>query len=118
MDCDSTMSVSSQSVSFFGEDIDVEVALDKIITQIQSFINDTHVNVRQLIVIPEQDNNYMLALEHYLAIITDIDGMGELFKELKSVAKQILGKPPNELKEQVKTHIDNHKRKKQQAKPP
>ena len=50
-------------------------------------------------------------------ISDDVDGMTDLFKELKHISKEILGKAPNiEMKEWYKQHQLRRKQEKQDAK--
>ena len=99
------MSISSAmsdlSVSYYGEELSLEDALNDVFAKIQPFVNDTHVNVRSLAMGPEQDDDYMVAMDIYHGIIEGVDGMTELMKELKKISKEVLGKPPTELKQEV-----------------
>ena len=107
------MSVSSNgsqlSVSYFGEEMDFDSMCDTCFKDLQQFLNDVHCKVRELSMCEEQDNEYLVALSYHLEIRDGIDGITALLKELASVSKQVLGKPPTELKEQVKTIVDAHK---------
>ena len=107
------MSISSNgsqmSVSYYGEEKDFDDMCDECFRDLQSYMNDIHSKVRQLAIIPEQDNNYMVGVDCYLQIQNGIDGISSLMKELKSVSKQVLGKPPTELKDQVKAKMDAYK---------
>ena len=114
------MSVSSNgsqmSVSYFGEEKDFDDMCDICFRDLQAYMNDIHCKVRQLAMIEEQDSDHLVAVDCYLQIQNGIDGISNLMKELKSVSKQVLGKPPPELKEQVKAKMDAYKlEKKMQA---
>jgi hypothetical protein len=107
------MSVSScgsqMSVSYFGEEMDFDSMCDTCFKDLQTYMNDLHCKVRELAIIPEQDDDYMSALNCYLEIQTGIDGVAELLKELSGVSKQVLGKPPADLKLEVKAKLDAYK---------
>ena len=107
------MSISSNgsqmSVSYYGEEKDFDDMCDECFRDLQSYMNDIHSKVRQLAIIPEQDNNYMVSIDCYLEIQNGIDGISSLMKEFKSVSKQVLGKCPPEQNEQVKAKMDSYK---------
>lgn len=107
------MSVSSnmshQSVSYYGEEMDVEEAIDTTFIKCQQFLNDIQMNMRGLAMTGDQDDDYLVALEIHHKVVSDIDGLARLFRELKSVSKQILGTCPKEMKSDVKHLIDNFK---------
>ena len=107
---------SSITVSYMGEEKDVNEAIDDCFQKIQENINNTHCTVRQLVLVPEQDADYMTAAQFHIDISNYIDDLGDLFKELKSVSKQILGKPPKELKEQYKALVDKNKEERKREK--
>lgn len=105
---------SGISVSVFGQDdVELEEALDSVFKQIQTFVNDTQCAIRCLAAVPEQCGEFMRALEIYTEIENNIDGLAVLFKEAKSVAKQVLGPVPASLKAEVKTYKENIKIKRQ-----
>jgi hypothetical protein len=103
--------ISDLSVSYYGEEMGLEEALDDCFKKIQTFVNDCHCSVRTLAMLPEQDGDYMVALDQYHSIIESIDGMTDLMKELKSIAKEVLGKPPTEIKQQVAAKVLEFKQK-------
>ena len=107
------MSVSSNgsqlSVSYFGEEKSFDDMCDECFRDLQTHLNDIHGKVRELAMCEDQDNDFLVALDYHLQIKDGIEGISELLKELANVSKQVLGKPPVQLKEQVKTIVDNHK---------
>ena len=110
------MSVSSagscMSVSVFGEDdVPVDQALDEVFRLIQENINNAHVATRQLAMVPEQDGDFIVAAEFHLQICGFVDELNGLFKELKSVSKQIMGVCPKEHKEEYKALVEKVKKK-------
>ena len=103
--------MSDMSVSYYGEDVNLEEALDETFKKIQTFVNDCHYSVRSLAMSDEQDGDYLLALDQYHEIIISIDGMLSLMTELKSISKEVLGSAPKDLKIEVSTKILEFKRK-------
>ena len=107
------MSVSSNgsqlSVSYFGETVDFDTMCDSAFRDLQTHLNDIHGKVRELAMVESQDDDFLVALDCHLQIKDGIEGISELLKELAKVSKEVLGKVPLELKEQVKTIVDNHK---------
>ena len=109
-DIDSVASaMSDMSVSFQGSEVPLETALDEVFLQMQEYVNGIHCNTREFVGMFDQDDDYLLELDKTLEIHDAIDDMAALFKELKSVLKQCLGKPPAELKAQAKAKVDAHK---------
>ena len=108
--------MSDLSVSYYGEEVGLEEALDDCFKKIQTFVNECHCSVRTLAMLPEQDGDYIVALDQYHSIIESIDGMTDLMKELKSIAKEVLGKPPTEIKQQVAAKVLQFKQKQLQVK--
>ena len=97
------------SVSYCGDEMPIEQALDQVFTELIQHQNHLHCYTRELCMMGEQDNDYMEGLNKVLTIHDNIDEMSDLFKELKSVCSQVLGKPKKEEKEQAKKIIDDHK---------
>ena len=100
---------SQMSVSYYGHEMDFDSMCDICFRDLQSHMNDIHCKVRELSMIEEQDGDFMVAVDCYLQIQNGIDGISSLLKELKSVSKQVLGKCPADLKEQVKSKMDAYK---------
>ena len=94
----STTSSASTIVSFRGEELELEQALDKLYRDIQENLNISQCSVRQLAVIPEQDDDFLEAAKVYLDIEGYVEMLLKLFKELRAVSKQVLGPCPKELK--------------------
>ena len=107
---------SSQSVSVFGQEMELEQAIDQVFREIQQFVNYIQSDIRSLSVVPEQDNDYMRALEIYTEIEDHISGLNRLFAESLSVSRQVLGPVPKALKAEVKKYKDDLKVKRQKAK--
>ncbi len=110
--------LSQMSVDFQGQtDIPLEQALDEVFTQLQQYINGTHCYTREFVAMFDQDNEYTEEFKKMLEIYENIDGVADLFAELKSVLKQCLGKPTAEEKASAKKLLDAYKEKKKKVKP-
>jgi methyl coenzyme M reductase subunit D len=103
--------MSTMSVSVFGEEVVLEVAIDNIFNQIQDSINNTHCEVREMCCDLDRENDFKVSYEHYEKINNYSDDLAMLFKELKSVSKQVLGKADTtEDKQWLKEKIERKKR--------
>ena len=101
--------MSNMSVSYQGNEIPLHEALDECFTELQGHLNHLHSYTRELAMMPEQDSEYEVELKQVLIIHDTIDDMSCLFSELKSVVKQVIGKPPAEIKDAMKKLMDDHK---------
>jgi hypothetical protein len=109
------MSVCSNATSIMlnGDEMDLSDAIDQVFKGLQSHLNDSQSSLRQLAILSEQDGDFKVAVELSDEINLDIDGMMALFKDLKSVCKQIVGKPiSDEEKNWMKQHIEYLKQQK------
>ena len=90
---------SSMSVSYCGSEVALEEALDDVFQKLQQHLNDAHCAVRSMSMLEEQsmdeDEDFKEATKYDDTIQDDVDGMIALFRDLKSISKQVLGKPPN-----------------------
>lgn len=96
------------SVSYNGSEVTLDEALDDVFTTLQQNINDCHVYVRSLAMFADRNDEYEIGLKTVLSIHDEIDSMMNLFKELKSVTKQVLGNPPASEKAAMKKITDDH----------
>jgi hypothetical protein len=87
---------STMSVSYFGEEKGLEEALDTCFKSIQENLNETHVQVRNIAMMPEQDNDFVLMCDTEDQIHAYCDDMMDLMKELKKVVTQVRGRPQND----------------------
>jgi hypothetical protein len=111
--------MSTMSVSVFGEDdVVLEVALDSIFKQLQTSLDDAHCEIRTMAMdLDRECNDFKISYEHDSKIQEYVDGLAGLFKELKSVSKQVMGKPDNEEdKAWLKEQLERKKREAQIAK--
>jgi hypothetical protein len=115
------MSVSSNgsclSINYEGKDMTVEELLDTTINAIQKHLNDVQMQLRQCAQSDDRNDTYEEVTEFTDAIEDDVDSMIELFSDLKQVASQIRGKPPdNESKKWYEEHKQKRKEQKQKEK--
>ena len=112
----SVCSNSSSIVSFRGEEIDVNDALDTLFKDLQQKLNYCHSTVRTLVMSEDRDESYIETAAHVWEIEDYTDVLDELFGELRTVAKEILGKCPADEKEEFKKISDKRKEDKKRAK--
>ena len=87
-------------MSVFGEDdVPLEEALDKVIKELQQTLNYSHCEVRTMAVGLDADQDFKAAYECHSRLEDYANEMVELFRELKSVSRQILPKPTAEEKQ-------------------
>lgn len=108
---------SSITVSAFGEDMPLEQAIDQVYKDLQGALNFSHASTRELSMEAEREGDFKDVMNHAFEIQDYIDDMLALFKELKVVVKQVVGKPKTEdEKAWLKSRKDEIKRKKEQEK--
>ena len=115
------MSVSSNgsclSINYEGKEMGLEEMLDKTIGGIQKHLNDVQMQLRQCAQSDDRNDSYEEITEFTDAIEDDVDSMIELFADLKTVATQIRGKPPDpESKKWFEEHKQKRKEQKQKEK--
>lgn len=90
---------SSMSVSYCGSEMPLEQALDDVFQKLQQHLNAAHCAVRSMSMAEDQsmdeEDDFKELVKYNDIIQDDTDGMIELFKDLKNISKQVLGKPPN-----------------------
>jgi hypothetical protein len=108
---------SDISVSINGYEIPVDIAIDDTFKGIQRSVNDSQCTLRSLIQLIEQDKDYKTSLEYSFEILDHIDTMNMLFKDLKTIVKQVQIKPQdNEEKEILKQFMEERRIKKEKEK--
>ncbi len=114
------MSVSSSgssiSINYNGQEMDLEQMLDETCKGIQHHLNDLQMQLRQVAQSDDRNDDFHEIIEFTDAIEDDIDEMIVLFEDLKSVAAQIRGKTPPDMKEWYLDHKLKRKEKKQKEK--
>ena len=89
----SICSNASSMVSYAGSEMPLDEAIDDIYKELQRSLNDSQVALRSLSMLQEQDNDFKESVELSDQIFDDIVDMMVLFKELKSVCRQVVNKP-------------------------
>ena len=84
---------SSVTISCFGEQMELEAAIDKVFNGLQSSLNGCHCTTRELCMDLDRDEEFQHMVEQSEKIEEFISDMSDLFKELNSVVRQIRGKP-------------------------
>ena len=113
----SISSSTSTVISFRGDDdVDLDEALRVLYQELQENLNHSQCSIRQLSMCSERNDDFIEAANIYLELNDYIDVLLDLFTELKSVSKQCLGKPPQEVKEEFNKMLNDRKEKKKQAK--
>lgn len=107
---------SDMSVSMCGSEMPLSQALDEVFHGLQNNLSGAHACVRELAMMADRNEDYETNLRKVLEITDNIDEMNDLFKELKSVCSQVIGKPPAEEKVAMKKLIDDHKMKRKKVK--
>lgn len=107
---------NASSISFRGEEVDVSEALDELFKDIQEQLNYCHCAVRQLAQCDERADTFMEAAAYDFEIQDFVTTLVDLFKELKTVSKDVLGKPPTEYKDEYKATIEKRKKSKEDLK--
>ncbi len=109
--------LSQMSVSFCGEEMDLELAISKCFKEIQTHLNSTEEHLRLLAMLCDQDGDYQTCLDYNDHVEDSIDGMQDLFKELKSIMSQISLKPQDADEKIIyKAHKEKRKAEKEAAK--
>lgn len=109
-------SSNATSISFRGEEVDVSEALDVLFRDIQEQLNHCHCAVRQLAQCEERADTFMEAAEYDFEIQDFVTSLVDLFKELKTVSKDVLGKVPAEYKDEYKMNVEKRKKLKEDMK--
>jgi hypothetical protein len=91
------MSTASSMVSFRGEEeVDLNEALDTLFRELQENLNNSHCSIRNLGMSEDRNDSFMEMAKYHHEIEDYANDLVKLFSELKSISKQILGKPVNE----------------------
>ena len=105
----STTSSASTIVSFRGEELELDEALNALYIEIQQQLNYSQCSVRQLASSSEQDNDFLIAVGIHFELMDHVESLMGMFKELQTVSLQCLGKPPKEFRDAYKTMCDDRK---------
>lgn len=86
--------MSDMSINYNDEEMSLEDAVTDIFGQIQDHINQCHVEIRNMCQLVERDDEYEEIYTFYAGMVEHIDEGSKVFRELKKVMKQVIGKPP------------------------
>lgn len=98
--------MSEMSVNAFGDDISFDDAVDRVYKETQQHLNDSHCSVRSLAMLSEQDGSYEDFVKMADDVLDHLDGVNDMFKQLKSVISQCMPKPSNA---EEKSWLQKHK---------
>ena len=92
--------MSQMSVSYCGSEVSLESAVDSCFKSLQKHLNNSQCSLRSLAMLVDQDNDFKSAVRLGYEITEDVNGMQALFKELKSLVRQITPKPESDEEKQ------------------
>jgi hypothetical protein len=96
---------SDTSVSYNGQEVQLEFAIDDCFKKLQTFLNSLQCSLRSLCMLVDQDADYKEAVLMSDDINDGVDGMEVLFDDLKDIMSQVMIKPETpEEKEYLKAH--------------
>jgi hypothetical protein len=108
---------SETSVSYNGQEVMLEVAIDDVFKKLQTFLNSLQCSLRTLCMLIDQDGDYQEAVRLNDELEDGVEGMDHLFKDLKNITSQVMIKPETpEEKEFLKAHKLERKAKKAEEK--
>ena len=98
--------MSDVSISLNGVEIDVDTAINSTYREIQSHLNATQSQLRNLAQIEERSETFFYSHELCTNIDYNIKEILELFKDLKSIVKQVRLKPKTPEEKEWQTNFD------------
>ena len=102
--------MSTMSVSINGQEVVLETALDKTFADLQKVLNNLHSDTRECCMVLDQDCDFETMVGKGDEVNDGIDEMSGLFKDLKSIIKQVMLKPEGqEEKKWLKQHRETQK---------
>jgi hypothetical protein len=106
-------SVASQmsdfSVSVNGQEMKLDEAVDDIFSQIQTAINQIHVDLRNLCQSDDRGDTYDEAMEYHTQITEHVKEGAAMFKSIIAVSKQLLPAKPKGWKDPKKVGASQEK---------
>ena len=92
----SNISSTSTMLSFQGESVDAEKAVDSAISQIQQGLNEVNVQMRNMLAGDEREDEYEDIIPYANNINTIAREFKDLIKEILSITKQLTPKKPKD----------------------
>lgn len=102
----SAMSEVSISISINGQEMTVDTAINDTFREIQSNLNDTQTKLRTLAQIEERSETFQMSHELCTNIDHNLKEITLLFKDLRSIVKQVKLKPETPEEKQWMTSFD------------
>jgi len=112
----SSVASNASSVSFRGEEMGVDEALDELFVELQQNLNSCQCSIRNLAQSEERSETFMEAVGYHFEILDYIDILQNLFSELRGVSKQVVGSCPKEYREEYKALQEKRKTDKKRMK--
>lgn len=97
---------NATTVTYHGEEVALDVAIDDVFGLIQNNINHSHSTIRQIGMSQERDEDYLVVGEFNWRLSCYVDELNGLFKDLKKISKSVLGTCPPELKVEYQQMLD------------
>ena len=98
--------MSDLSVVLNGSEIDVDTAINDTYREIQSHLNATQSQLRNLAQVEERSETFRYSHELCTNIDYNIKQILELFKDLKSIVKQVKLRPADQSDKDWQTNFD------------
>ena len=98
--------MSDVSVVLNGQEVDIDTAINDTYRDIQGYLNTTQSQLRNLAQVEERAETFFYSHELCTNIDHNIKEILELFKDLKSIVKQVKLKPTSEGDKQWQTNFD------------
>ena len=112
-----TSMMSQVSISLNGQEMDLEQGIDETFKELQQNLNFCQTNLRNLAQCEERGDEFQISHDICYRINDNISEMQELFKDLKSIVKQIkLSADTPEEKNWMETYNEEKKREKEEDK--
>ena len=90
--------MSDVSISYGGEEMNLDDAIDHIFKELQTRINQTHVEIREIAQHELRGEEYEETKVYFDSMVEHVTEGCHLFKDLIKVIRQIMPKPPKVLK--------------------
>ena len=101
---------SATSVSLWGQDdVDSERATDEVFLALQRTLNSCQCSIRELTMVPDRDEDYIVACVIALDLDDYANEFASLMKQLKAVGRQVLGPCPAACKAEYKALVESRK---------
>ena len=90
----SSICSSYSDVSFGGEIVSADVAIDQAFKDLQEGVNETHVTMRNMLTSDERGEEYEVLKEQFDGLAANVKEAIVLLKEVTKIAKQIVPPKP------------------------